>query len=85
MENEFKNITLYDEMGEEMEFQVITKLEIENKEYFIVTPIDSEEGEAVALKVEKDDNGEEVLVTVEDEEEFNIVAEAYEILFSSEE
>lgn len=85
MENDFKNITLYDENGEEMEFEVITKLEIENKEYFIVAPIDSEDGEAVALKVEKDNNGEEVLVTVEDEEEFNMVAEAYEILFSSEE
>jgi len=36
MENFLENITLTDEEGNDVEFEVITKLEIEDTEYFIV-------------------------------------------------
>lgn len=80
MDNFIEKITLTDEEGNEIEFDVITKLDIEDNEYFIVVPSDEEELDAVALKVIKDKEGNEVLVSVEDEEEFNLVAEAYEAL-----
>jgi len=80
MDNFIEKITLTDEEGNEIEFDVITKLDIEDNEYFIVVPSDEDELDAVALKVIKDEEGNEVLVSVEDEEEFNLVAEAYEAL-----
>lgn len=80
MDNYLETIALTDEDGNEIEFDVVTKLDIEDKEYFIVVPSGEEELDAVALKVVKDDAGNEVLVSVDDEEEFNLVAEAYEAL-----
>jgi len=81
MENFLENITLTDEEGNDVEFEVITKLEIEETEYFIVAPIDDESEDAIALKVVKDEDGEEYFATVEDEEEFNIVNDAFETLY----
>ena len=82
MENEVDKITLLDEDVEEKEFDVVTKLDIEENEYVIVIPSDGDEEEAVALKIVKDEDGNEVLVSIEDENEFEMVAEAYETLFS---
>ncbi len=82
MNNEIDTIVLQDEDGIETEFEVITKLDIEDEEYFIVTPIDDEEGDAIALKVVIDSDGNESLMTVEDEEEFELVSEAYSTIFS---
>lgn len=86
MENEISKITLTDENGEDIEFDVITKLDIEENEYVIVVPSDEndEDVEAVALKIELNDDGEEVLVSIDDEEEFEMVQEAYATLFSDE-
>jgi uncharacterized protein YrzB (UPF0473 family) len=84
MENDVNTIVLTDENGDEKEFDVVTKLDIENKEYVIVVPSDGEEEEAVALRIEKDENGQDVLVTIDDEDEFAMVAEAYELIFSEE-
>lgn len=85
MDNDVSTIVLTDENGEEREFEVITKLDIEGKEYVIVIPTDEEEVDAIALKIESDENGEDVLVTIEDEDEFAMVSEAYELIFSEEE
>lgn len=84
MDNEISKITLTDENGLEIEFDVITKLDIEENEYVIVVPSDEndEEAEAVALKIEVNDDGEEVLVSIDDEDEFDMVQEAYATLFS---
>ncbi|MNI37935.1 hypothetical protein D3C73_920520 [compost metagenome] len=60
----------------------MTKLDIEENEYVIVISSDGDEEEAVALKIVKDEDGNEVLVSIEDENEFEMVAEAYETLFS---
>jgi uncharacterized protein YrzB (UPF0473 family) len=84
MENDISTIVLTDENGEEKDFDVVTKLDIENKEYVIVIPSDEDEVDAIALRIDKDDNGEEVLVTIDDEDEFAMVSEAYELVFSDE-
>ena len=82
MENDINTIVLNDEEGNEMEFEVITKLDIEETEYLIVAPINEEDAEAIALRIECDENGKDVLVTVDDEEEFEMVSEAYSAIFS---
>ncbi|APF25725.1 TPA: DUF1292 domain-containing protein [Clostridium botulinum] len=84
MDNNIDTITLTDEEGKETEFEVITKLDIEDKEYVVVVPKNEEVDEAIALRIDNNDKGEEVLVPVEEDEEFNMVAEAYELLFSEE-
>lgn len=81
MENLFENITLTDEEGNDVEFEVVTKLEIEGAEYFIVAPIEENGEDALALKVVVDDEGEEYFATVDDDDEFNMVNEAFEALY----
>ncbi|URZ00854.1 DUF1292 domain-containing protein [Clostridium felsineum] len=82
MDNDVTEITLIDEDGIERKFQVVTKMDIENKEYVVVVPEEAEDSEAIILRIDKDDNNEDVLVSVEDDDEFNMVSEAYETLFS---
>lgn len=85
MENDVDKITLLDEDGVENTFEVVTKLDIEENEYVIVIPEDEQDdSEAIVLKIGKDSEGNDVLSSVEDEEEFKIVEEAYEALFSGE-
>ncbi|MDP4177515.1 MAG: DUF1292 domain-containing protein [Bacillota bacterium] len=88
MDNDVNVITLLDEDGEEKEFNVITKLDIEDKEYVIVVPneeSEDDESEAMALRIDKDSEGNDVLVVVEDDDEFEVVNEAYETLFFEDE
>ena len=80
MENEFSTIVLKDDEGNEIEFELILKFDIEEDEYVIVAHVDDEDADAVALKIEKDANGEDIFVTIEDEQEFEMVSEAYETL-----
>jgi len=80
MENEFSTIVLKDDEGNEIEFGLVMKFDIEDDEYVIVAPVDDEDADAVALRIENDDDGEEIFVTIEDEQEFAMVAEAYETL-----
>lgn len=88
MDNDVNVINLLDEDGEEKEFNVITKLDIEDKEYVIVVPSEEsedDESEAIALRIDKDSEGNDVLVVVEDDDEFELVNEAYETLFFEDE
>lgn len=82
MDNDISNITLNDDMGNEATFEVITKFDIEGKEYVIVKPQESDDDTAIALRIEKDEDCEDTFYTVEDEDELEIVQEAYETLFS---
>ncbi|WP_027623317.1 DUF1292 domain-containing protein [Clostridium lundense] len=84
MENDVTSIVLTDEEGNETEFEVVTKLDIEDKEYVIVVPKDEDTDEAIALRIDKDEDGNDILVTVDDDDEFAIVVEAYETLFAEE-
>jgi uncharacterized protein YrzB (UPF0473 family) len=84
MDNNVETILLYDEEGKEVEFDVITKLDIEDKEYLIVAPTGEEDIDAISLRIDKDAEGNDILVTIDDDEEFEMVSEAYEAVFSEE-
>lgn len=84
MDNNVETILLNDEEGNEIEFDVLTKLDIEDKEYIIVAPTGEEDIDAIALRVDKDAEGNDILVTIEDDEEFEMISEAYEAVFSDE-
>lgn len=82
MGENIRNLILEDEDGKKVQFEVITKLDIEDREYVIVMPEECRESEeAIVLKIIEDENGGEIFATVEDEDEFNQVSEVYETLF----
>lgn len=78
---DINTITLIDEEGNEVEFDIITKLDIKDKEYIIVIPSNEEQDTAIALRIDKDIDGKDILLTIDDDDEFKIVSEAYETLF----
>ena len=84
MDNNVETVLLNDEEGNEIEFDVLTKLDIEDKEYVIVAPTGEEDIDAIALRIDKDAEGNDILVTIEDDEEFEMISEAYEAVFSEE-
>ena len=89
-EEESNIITLTDEDGKEIDFEVIGDAEIDGVVYYAMTPagvLDNNEGiiEYVLLKLVEDEDGEEVFVTVDDEDEFDKVADFFDDLFDSEE
>lgn len=91
MSEEMDIILLYDEDGNETEFEVVATLELDENEYAILLPRDDardpdaeEVEEAYILRIEQDENGEDVLVGIEDEEELNAVIDAYEELIKEE-
>ena len=84
-EKEFENeyITLTDEEGKDLQFEIIGSCEVEGTEYCALVPAEeddknSEIVEYVILKLEKDENGEEILVTIDDDEEFDKIADLFE-------
>ncbi len=88
-EEEALVITLTDEDGSEIEFEVIGEAELDGITYYAMMPTENpaaEEGiiEYVLLKKEVED-GEDVFVTVDDEDEFEKVANYFDELFDSEE
>jgi uncharacterized protein YrzB (UPF0473 family) len=90
-EEEFNNIiTLTDEDGKEIDFEVIGDAEIDGVVYCAMTPAGAQENnegiiEYALLKLITDEEGEEVFVTVDDEDEFDKVADFFDDLFDSEE
>ena len=90
-EEEIDNIiTLTDEDGKEIDFEVIGDAEIDGVVYYAMTPSGAQENnegiiEYVLLKLIKDEEGEEVFVTVDDEDEFDKVADFFDDMFDSEE
>ena len=89
-EEESNIITLTDEDGKEIDFEVIGDAEIDGVVYYAMTPagvLDNNEGiiEYVLLKLEVGEDGEEMFVTVDDEAEFDKVADYFDNMFDSEE
>jgi len=80
MDNNVETILLNDEEGNEIEFDVLTKLDIEDKEYVIVAPTGEDDIDAIALRIDKDAEGSDILVTIEDDEEFAMISEAYDAI-----
>lgn len=84
MNNDLDRITLMDEEGIETIFNVVTKLEVEENEYFLLSPED-EEDVVIAMKVVQDEDGNEVLAPVENDFEVEMIEEAYATIFAEEE
>ena len=93
MENEeLDNIViLNDEEGNEVQFEFLDLVELDNEEYVVLLPVteegEEEEGEVVILKVEDtddEDSDEESYVSIEDEDILNRVFEIFKEKFKDE-
>ena len=89
MEEELDNvIVLNDENGNEVQFEFLDLVELDNEDYVVLLPTeDSEEaeGEVVILKVEDTESeDEESYVSVDDEEVLNKVFEKFKEKFKDE-
>ena len=91
MENneELDNVViLNDEDGNEVKFEFLDFIELDDEEYVVLLPVaedgEEEEGEVVILKVEDNDDensDEESYVSIEDEEILNKVFEMFKEKF----
>lgn len=78
-------VVLVDENGDEVQFEHLDTIEMDDNEYVILLPVSEtgetqEEGavdEVVILKIEHNDEGEDSFVSVEDEEELNAVFDEF--------
>ena len=81
-------VVLVDEEGNEHDFALVDRFQVDINEYAILVPVmypdDGENGEAIDFEEEAYifridlDEGEETLIEVEDEEEWNQVASIWE-------
>ena len=76
---ENKIISMMDEDGEKVDFELIEIIELDENKYALLAPIGDEE-DAFVYKIETVD-GKEQYIAVEDEEEFERVLEEYESTF----
>ena len=60
-------VTLIDEEGVEMRFEVLDVIEYEGTDYAVLIPDDEEADSVIILRVEVDENGNESLDTEHDE------------------
>ena len=86
--DELDNIViLNDEDGNEVKFEFLDLIELDDEEYVVLLPVaeegEEEEGEVVILKLEEtdEDSDEESYVSVEDEETLNKVFEIFKEKF----
>ena len=80
MENRYENIiTLLDENNQEVDFEIIATLNVNNLDYAILIPLDEQGNDAIIFRMIEEE-GEYILECVEDDKEFNAVASAYEEL-----
>ena len=93
MENEELDdniVVLNDEEGNEVQFEFLDLVELDDEEYVVLLPVteegEGEEGEVVILKLEDtdEDSEEESYVGVEDEEILNKVFEIFKEKYKDE-
>ncbi|NLY43463.1 MAG: DUF1292 domain-containing protein [Clostridiaceae bacterium] len=80
-------VVLVDENGEEVEFEHLDTIEMNDNNYVVLLPLDEadeDEGEVVILRVEEGEDGEDTLVVVEDEDELNEVFELFKMRMEDE-
>ncbi len=70
-------VTLTDEEGNESEYELAGKTEIDGNVYYALVPVENEE-EYVILKLETDEEGEAILTTIDDDDEFDRVADVFD-------
>ncbi|MGH4118548.1 DUF1292 domain-containing protein [Clostridium sp.] len=76
---ENKIITMLDEDGEKVEFELVEIIELNENKYALLAPV-GDEDDAYVYKIEEVD-GKKEYIAVEDEEEFEKVLEEYESTF----
>jgi uncharacterized protein YrzB (UPF0473 family) len=74
-----KIITMVDEDGEKVEFELVEIIDLNENKYALLAPVGDEE-DAYVYKIEEVD-GKKEYIAVEDEEEFEKVLEEYESTF----
>ena len=80
-------VILNDEDGNEVKFEFLDLIELDDEEYVVLLPVtaegEEEEGEVVILKVEDvdEESDEESYVSIEDEETLNKVFEIFKEKF----
>lgn len=84
MEEQEGIITLTNENGEEVEYELVDSITYENAEYVVLLPVDEEDCEVVILAVEEDDDEMENYVAVDDEEILEGVYEIFKERFADE-
>ena len=83
-------ITLTDENGLEVEFEIIADYEKNGNRYFAMFPPESDDDEDsdlieyVILKLVKNEDGEEYFESIDDDDEFDDIADYFDDLFSAE-
>ena len=84
-------VILNDEYGNEVKFEFLDLIELDDEEYVVLLPMaedgEEEEGEVVILKVEDNDDensDEESYVSIEDEDVLNKVFEMFKEKFKYE-
>jgi len=79
MEEEYEIISLTNSDGDEEDFEVVMSFEVENNDYVALLPVVAQYGddEEVLLFKVTTDGIDTTFMPIEDEDEFNIVAEAY--------
>lgn len=70
-------ITLLDEMGNEVEFELVMTFGLDDSNYAALIPVDDIEKE-IFLRFDLDENGEAILVPLDNDEEYKDVKKAYE-------
>ncbi len=74
---EFDNvIVLNDDEGNEVEFEWLDTLEVNDKKYVVVLPVEEETDEVVILRLESEEE-EDTFIGLDDEAEINEVFEAF--------
>lgn len=81
-DHEHEHITLTLDDGSEIECHVLGTFEVDDIEYIALLPIGEEE--VFLYRYTEDEDGIE-LINIEDDEEFDIVSEAFYALFGDEE
>ncbi|MDE5582346.1 MAG: DUF1292 domain-containing protein [Ruminococcus sp.] len=71
-------ITLIDDNGEEISFEVLGTVEYKERVFAVLLPFDDEDGEVIILEIVPDDESEEgAFISVDDEELLNAVFEQF--------
>lgn len=81
-------VTLELEDGSEEECQILTIFEVNDQNYIALVPVDEldqEESEVIFYRYFEDEDGEPSLENIEDDDEFDLVCDAFDELLDEEE
>lgn len=84
MENESALLTLTDDEGNEIEFELLDVIEYEDEEYIILIENDEDAEEVVILKINAIDDETEEYVSIEDEETLQTIFDMFKVKYEGE-